>query len=377
MEPASDRSSLREVAGLFLKLGVIGFGGPAAHIAMMRNEVVTRRRWLTEAEFLDLVGATNLIPGPNSTELAIHLGHRRAGWRGLLVAGAAFIVPAVVIVGVIAALYRRYGTEPAAFDLRYGILPVIVAVIAQALWGLLRTAATTVVTGAVAVGAAVGWWFGVDEVVLLLAGAAVTSGWAERDRLRRRLRDGPLALLLVVPGGAEVDNWRLFLAFLRVGALLYGSGYVLVSFLEQDLVRELGWLTETQLLDAVAVGQVTPGPLFSTATFVGYQLGGVVGAVVATVAIFAPAFVFVAALAPLVRVIRRSPRSGAALDGVNAVAVGLMAAVALRLADAAFVDPLTVGLGAAALGALLRFRLNSAWLVGAGAIVGLLHGLLL
>jgi chromate transporter len=378
----TERSRTREVARVFTTLGFIGFGGPAAHIALMRDEVVRRRHWLDDQTFLDVVGATNLIPGPNSTELAIHLGHRRAGWRGLVVAGLGFILPAVAIVLVIAWLYDRYGTDPAVVDLRYGILPVIIAIIVQALWGLARTAGKDAVLVAIGVVTALLWLEGVNELVLLAGGAVIGAMWVNRRRLLGRSSAGEIASGLLLAGlvrlatatADDVSLGRLFLVFLKVGALLYGSGYVLLAFLEQDLVERLGWLTSTQLLDAVAVGQVTPGPVFTTATFVGYQVDGFAGAAVATIGIFLPSFVFVALLAQIVPLIRRSPWAGGALDGVNAASLGLMAGVTVRLADTAFTDAFTVLIATAALVVLVWKRPNSAWIVGAGAVIGLVHG---
>jgi chromate transporter len=342
---------------------------------MMEEEVVRRRRWLTREAFLDYLGATNLIPGPNSTELAIHIGHARAGWPGLLVAGTCFIVPAAIVVTAIAWAYVRFGTLPAAAGVLYGVKPVVIAVILQALWGLGRTALKTrglVVVGVLAVVAAAA---GVHELVILaLAGAAM----AMAGGVLRGWRSAPVAV--GVAGGAAGSAvaaatpfglWPLFAVFLKIGAVLFGSGYVLLAFLRADLVERLGWLTEHQLLDAVAVGQITPGPVFTTATFIGYVLGGTRGAVVATVGIFLPAFVFVALSGPLVPRLRRSPAAGAVLDGVNVASLALMAVVTWQLARAALVDPLTVGMAAMAVLLLVRARLNSAWLVLGGAAIGL------
>jgi chromate transporter len=378
--PTDQRRHVGEVARLFLKLGCIGFGGPAAHIALMRDEVVTRRAWVSEQEFLDLVGACNLVPGPNSTELAVHLGLRRAGWRGFIAAACGFILPAVAIVLTIAVLYDRYGTTPTALDLSYGIVPVIVAIVAHAVVALGRTAVKNVQLGLVMLASTVLWLVGVGELLLLVGGAALTVAWQQRHRLGTGAAGALMWLPLggrgryVTVASSDPDLIRLGLVFLKIGAVLYGSGYVLVSFLERDLVEHLGWLTERQLLDAVAIGQFTPGPVFTTATFVGYQVAGFGGAAVATIAIFAPAFVFVALLGRITPVIRRSVWAGSALDGVNAASMGLMAAAALRLADSAFVDPLTSMLGAAALAVLLWRRPNTAWLVAAGALAGLAHG---
>ncbi|MFB3902415.1 MAG: chromate efflux transporter [Acidobacteriota bacterium] len=367
---------------MFLKLGLIGFGGPAAHIAMMDNEVVRRRRWLSRKDFLDLLGATNLIPGPNSTEMAIHVGYRQAGWPGLLVAGVCFILPAAIIVTAFAWTYVQYGSLPEALGVLYGVKPVIIAIVLQALWGLGRTALKTSFLWAVAGAATLLAFLGVNELLLLLGGGLVVLAekWAESCRSR----SGP-ALLSVLGGwtldlvakgttavSAGFSLWPLFWFFLKVGSVLYGSGYVLLVFLRADLVEQWGWLTETQLLDAVAVGQVTPGPVFTTATFIGYVLGGPAGAAVATIGIFLPAFVFVALSGPLVPRIRRSPLAGAFLDGVNAASLALMFFVTCQLTRAALVDIPTLVLTVAATLVVFRFAINSAWLVLAGGLLGLL-----
>lgn len=366
---------LAEVARLFLRLGVIGFGGPAAHIALMRDEVVNRRGWLDDREFLDLVGATNLIPGPNSTELAIHLGHRRAGGRGLVVAGLGFIAPAVVIVGVLAWLYERHGADPALIDLRYGVLPVIIAIVAHALVGLGRVALASPV-GIVAAGAALaGFLAGVHELALLAAAGGATALWANR----RRLRLGRVPLIMLLAGGepgnasAPPSLWRLLLVFLEIGSILYGSGYVLLAYLQRNLVTDLGWLSEHELLDAVSVGQLTPGPVFTTATFVGWQIDGWAGAAVATVGIFAPSFLFVALLGRIVPWMRAHATARAFLDGVVAASLGMMAGVLVELVDEAISDLVTAAVAAGALALLMATRLNSAWLIGGGLAVGLAH----
>jgi len=377
--------TLSELAFLFLKLGATAFGGPAAHIAMMEDEVVRRRRWLTHDEFLDLVGATNLIPGPNSTELAIHVGYRRAGWAGLLVAGACFIVPAMMIVLALAWAYVRFGRLPQAAGLLYGVKPVVIAVVVQALVGLARAAVKSRVLGVAGVAAVAATAAGVHELVVLFGvglGAALV-GWASG---RRRGRPSPLCLVplgsaLTVTGagagagaaaGTAFGLGPLFLFFLKVGSVLFGSGYVLLAFLRADLVTRWGWLTEGQLIDAVAVGQVTPGPLFTTATFIGYILGGLPGGLVATLGIFLPAFVFVAASGPLVPRLRRSPVAGAFLDGVNVASLALMAVVTWQLGRAALVDFSTVALALISGFVLIRFRVNSTWLVLGGAALGVL-----
>lgn len=364
-----------EVARLFVRLGVIGFGGPAAHIAMMRDEVVRRRGWIDDREFLDLVAACSVIPGPNSTELAIHLGRRRAGWRGFVAAGAGFILPAVAIVLVFAWLYDRYGTTPVGIDLSAGVLPVVVAVIAHAVvalapaaTGRFRDPLLVLVAG----GAAAAWTVGVAELPILsvaaIAGATAGGLGTRPGTTFATLIGAPLVL------ASDVDRWRLGWSFLRIGSLLFGSGYVLVGFVESEFVERLGWLTERQLLDAVAVGQVTPGPVFSMATFVGYQLAGLGGAAIATVAIFAPAFAFVAVLDPLVTRVRQSPAASRGLDAVVAASTGLMAAALVRLAGAALVDVVTWLTAAAALAALARWRVNIAVLVAVGAVIGLVAG---
>lgn len=372
--------SLRALALLFLRLGSTAFGGPAAHISMMHDEVVSRRRWMDEAEFLDLMGATNLIPGPNSTEMAIHVGLSRARWKGMLVAGLSFILPAVAIVLVLAWAYVRYGTTPAGDALLYGIEAVIVAIVLQALVNLGRTAVKRSALLAVAGGGALALYLaGVNEVVILFGIAVVVLAIRAAGRLRRGNLSGfvpfvPSALLPLVLGAADasqVQLGRLFLLFLKFGSVVFGSGYVLLAFIRSDLVVHLGWLTQQQLLDAIAVGQVTPGPVFTTATFIGYVLAGVPGAILATVGIFLPAFLFVAALRPLVRAARRHTWTGDVLDGVNVAALGLMAGVTWQLARAAVVDVPTAVMAVVAAVLLLRFRLNSAWIVLGGAALGL------
>lgn len=377
---------LREVAGVFLKLGVIGFGGPAAHIALMEAEVVRRRRWVSREEFLDLVGATNLIPGPNSTELAIHLGFRRAGWPGLLASGACFIVPATLITLAIAVGYSRYGRLPEAGWLLYGVKPVIIAVVVQALWALGRTAVRTPLTAAVvaAVTPLAAW--GANEVALLFAAALLVPLLRIAGRGGGGAATAPLAVgagvwaaawapgvaAAAAVGAAPVSLVKLTLVFLKVGAILFGSGYVLLAFLRPDLVERTAWLTDRELLDAVAVGQVTPGPVLTTATFIGYLLAGVPGGLLATTAIFLPSFVFVALSSPLVPRLRRSAWAAGFLDGANAASVALMAVVTWHLGRAAIVDWPTSALAAAAAALVFSRRVNSAWLVVGGALAGFL-----
>jgi chromate transporter len=350
---------------------------------MMEDEVVRRRRWLSQEEFLDLLGATNLIPGPNSTELAIHIGHRRAGWPGLVIAGSCFILPAAIMVGAIAWAYVQYGSLPQASALLYGVKPVIIAIIAQALWRLGHTALKTIWLAIVGVIGVVLTLFGVNELAVLFAAGAVVSlsRWLASLKGKHRtlfsFAPAPMTLLTQAAGAAATSATSfgllpLFLFFLKVGSVLFGSGYVLLAFLRADLVERWHWMTDGQLLDAIAVGQITPGPVFTTATFIGYVLGGSKGAVVATAGIFLPAFVFVALSGPLVPRIRKSKVAGAFLDGVNAASMSLMAVVTYWLARSTLVDVVTVGLAAVRLILLVRFKLNSAWLVLAGAVAGLL-----
>jgi chromate transporter len=381
--PPSRRDALRELAVLFLRLGTLAMGGPAAHIAMMEDEVVRRRRWMTHDRFLDMLGVCNLIPGPNSTEMAIHIGQLRAGFAGLVVAGACFILPAAAIVLVIAWMYVRFGTMPQAVGLLYGIKPVIIAVVLQALWGLGRTAIKSRLLAMLAIVTLIASLLDVNDMIVLLGGGIVMLAIrAVEDRAAAR------AALAAIPAAARASGAKgaalaaaavavpfrlttLFLFFLKVGAVLFGSGYVLLAFLRTDLVDRLRWLTESQLLDAVAVGQITPGPVFTTATFIGYILGGFRGAVVATLGIFLPSFFFVSISGPLIPHLRRSPLAGAFLDGVNVGAWSLMAAVTLFLTRAAVIDFTTLLLAISSAVVLIRYRVNSAWLVLGGGLIGL------
>jgi chromate transporter len=372
-EPRGDRPvRLRDLGRLFGRLSVTAFGGPAAHIALMQRELVDQREWLTDGEFLDLVGASNAIPGPTSTEVAMYTGRRHGGIPGLVVAGLGFIAPAALIVGVLAWVYARYGTRPVAGDVLAGVKPVVVAVVSVAVVRLARTAFTSRLLAGIGVAAFASYLAGLTEPVLLLAASAVAAS----VRLWHR-KVPPAAALVTLPAlavthGGTPDLPRIFGAFLKIGALLFGSGYVLLAFLRRDLVLSHGWLTEGQLLDAIAVGQVTPGPLFTTATFVGYLLRGVPGAVVATVAIFLPAFLMTAVLEPVIAKLRNTPVTAAALDGLNAAAVALMAGVTWFLGRDAVFDVQTAVLAGAALLALLRWRVNPVWLMAAGAGCGLL-----
>ncbi len=377
---------LRELAVLFVRLGFTAFGGPAAHIALFEDEVVRRRRWLTHEQFLDLLGITNLIPGPNSTEMVIHIGHERAGVAGMVVAGVAFILPASCIVGVCAWLYVRYGALPQAEGILYGVKPVVIAIIAQALVALCRKAARTRLLMALGVLGAVAVFLGLGELeTLVLAGTAMAFISAARTGIRQHwagltvmvaVAGLTLAAILFGPswqsaGAKPFSPASLFLFFLKVGSVLYGSGYVLLAFIESDLVDRWQWITQAQLLDAVAIGQVTPGPLFTTATFIGFLLAGVTGAAVATLGIFLPSFLFVGAIGFLLPRMRKSVWAGAFLDGVNAASLALMAVVTLQLGVGTFRDPVSVLLAAASAFLLYRFKVNSTWLILGGAVIGL------
>ena len=374
------RASLKALALLFLKLGTIAFGGPAAHIALMQQEVVERRHWLSQQEFLDLLGATNLIPGPNSTELAIHIGYRQGGWRGLIVAGACFILPAMLMVMSCGWAYVRYGQLPVADGLLYGIKPVIIVIVAGALWQLCRTAIKTNLLAVFTVLAVVAIFLGINElVVLFLSGLLIAIVRSADNRSTGRLHSfvpilgaaGATAGVTAIPFSPSL----LFFFFLKVGSVLFGSGYVLLAFLRADLVERWGWMTESQLLDAVAIGQITPGPVFTTATFIGYTLGGPGAAGLATVGIFLPAFLFVALSAPFLPRRRESRIAGGFLDGVNAASLALMFVVSWELCSVAIVDALTVGIAIFAALLLFRYRLNTMWLIAGGAAAGLVKSL--
>lgn len=366
---------LLELAGLFLKLGLIGFGGPAAHIALIEEETVARRGWLTREHFLDLVGATNLIPGPNSTEMTIHIGYVRAGWPGLLVAGTCFILPAALITGGLAYLYVRWGSLPQVAPFLVGIQPAVLAVILGALWRLGKSAVKgprLLVVGAMVASAAL---LGVNEIVALLVGGVAGMLWLRTVETRGKVAAWlPWPLLLFQRSGPVAQAgpalWDIALFFLKIGSVLYGSGYVLIAFLEGGLVHDYGWLTQQQLLDAIAVGQFTPGPVLTTATFIGYLLAGPAGAIVATAGIFAPSFLFVALLNPLVPRLRRSRWPAAFLDAVNVSAVGLMAAVTVQLGAATLTTWPAWVIAAAAAAATLFWKVPPAWLVAGGAVAG-------
>lgn len=379
-EHSSRQKELSEVIRLFLRLGFTAFGGPAAHIALMRDEVVARRKWLKDPEFLDLLGATNLIPGPNSTEMAIHLGYLRAGLPGLLAAGACFIIPALLIVTVLAWAYVRYGAAPEAGWLLYGIKPVVIAIILQALWNLGRQAVKGLLTGLVGITVLVLYLIGFNEIALLFGAALlVMILYGVQHRRFSGLKSVwffPLIGLKAFFAQAPFSLPLLFFTFIKIGSILYGSGYVLLAFLRADFVERLGWLNEAQLIDAIAVGQVTPGPVFTTAAFIGFLLGGVPGALVAALGIFLPSFLFVWLVNPFIPRLRRSPWTGALLDGANIASLGLMAGVTLQLGQVSLIDPLTILLALLSAFLLLRFKVNSVWLILGGGAAGLLKALL-
>lgn len=369
------RGSAWEVFWLFLRLGFTSFGGPAAHIGIMQNELVQRRKWLDDQKFLDLLGITNLIPGPNSTEMAIHIGLLRAGWPGLVAGGAGFILPAMLIVLLFAWAYVHYGSTPQAGWLLYGIKPVVIAVVAQALWQLGGKALKSLFLALIAALVLAGYFIGINEIALLFGGALLFMLVNMRARVR------PVAMAVVFAPWASL-GWlavvpfsytTLFLSFLKIGAILYGSGYVLLAFVRSEFVERLAWMTEQQLLDAIAIGQFTPGPFFTTATFIGYFTGGLPGALLATLGIFLPSFIFVAVSQRVLARFQNAPAVRSLLDGVNAAALGLMAAVAWQLGRAAIIDLLSAAISGLALLVLIRFKVNSTWLIVTGAFIGLVR----
>ena len=393
-------SRLRELALLFIRLGAVSFGGPAAHIALIEEEVVRKRQWISRQQFLDMVGAANLIPGPTSTELAITVGFARAGWIGLAIAGASFILPAALITGAFAWAYVRFGSFPQAGWVLRGIKPAVIAVIAIAIWRLGKAAVKNFSLGMLSAAALAAFFLGLNPIAILFGGGVF--GMLARQVQSLAVRGTPL-LLLSLPSqffrarvgsrpflssrfalsatlGAAIpvvrpSLVRLALFFLKIGAVLYGGGYVLLAFLDQGLVQQHSWLTHQQLLDAVAIGQFTPGPVLSTATFIGYILAGAPGAAVATVAIFLPSFFYVALLAPVLARIRKSPWMAAFLDSVNACAVALMAGVTFRLAVDALQGWTSWVICACALGVLLLWKLNPAWVVLGGGLAGVILAL--
>lgn len=363
-----------EVMLVFLRLGFTAFGGPVAHISMFRQEFVKRRNWLSDQRFLDLLGATNLIPGPNSTEMAIHIGYLRAGWPGLIAGGLAFTLPAVLIVLVLSWAYVAYGTTPQAAWLLYGIKPVVIAIIAQALWELGRKVMKNRVKLILALAAILLYFLGVNEVLLIFIGGIIfmlIEQWKHIKNLNKHTLPFFIPILPAAAAAAAPFSLSgLFLVFLKIGSILYGSGYVLIAFLQTDLVERLGWLTEQQLIDAIAIGQITPGPLFTSATFIGYLLASTPGALIATLGIFLPSYLFVAISNPIIPKIRKSVFAGSLLDGVIVASLGLMAAAAWQLGIASIVDLVSAAVFAAALLLILRYHVNSTWLILFGAVIG-------
>lgn len=363
------REHLREIARVFFRLGCVGFGGPAVHIAMMEEEVVRKRRWMTPEHFLDLVGATNLIPGPNSTEMSMHCGHERGGWRGLVVAGACFIVPAVIITGVFAWAYQRYGSLPEVQPFLYGIKPAVIAVIVALMISLGRKAIKSVTLGLLGLVAAGLALAGANEIYVLFGAGLVAIIIKISSRSGLNILS-PGIVLGIAQVGTELSSWKLFWIFLKVGAILYGSGYVLFAFLDAELVAT-GLMSKQQLVDAIAVGQFTPGPVFSAATFIGWQLGGIWGALAATVGIFLPSFLFVAFLTPLIPKLRKSEVMSAFLDAVNIAAIALILAVALEMGRESLVDWRTAVI--AVLGFFFTFyfkKINTVFIILGGAMLG-------
>ncbi len=377
MRGSPKAARLLDVAGVFLKLGVLAFGGPVAHVSMMDAEIVRRRQWLTTERFLDLFGAANLIPGPSSSELALFIGYEQAGWLGLLIAGTCFILPAAMLTTLLAWAYVHYGALAPVAGVLYGVKPVIIAIIAKALWGLLPKAAKSrglALLGAVSLVASALR----VEALLVLLGAGLVAAVAAQNRDFRCRNNSIIYLgaLAVAKPWAPITLFGIFSYFLKVGAVVFGSGYVLLAFLRGDLVDRWHWLSESQLLDAIAAGQVTPGPVFTTATFIGYVLAGVPGAAIATIGIFLPGFILVGLSRPLLARIRRSATAGAFLDGVNVAALALMTVVTAQLGRAALVDAPTLLMGAVSLVLVLRWNLNAAWLLLGGAAIGFVaHGI--
>jgi chromate transporter len=375
----AQQPALFELAKLFLKLGILGFGGPAAHIALMQKEVVVRRQWMSEQYFLDLVGATNLIPGPNSTELAMHIGRERAGAKGLIVAGCCFILPAVIITGSFAWLYSRYGQLPALQPFLYGIKPAIIAVILTAIFPLAKQSLKTVQLGIIGLAALALALLQINEIYIIFGAGLLALLLTSFNRQHGSAKSVVPFFLLQIPGStllsAAVTNLKLFFVFLKIGAILYGSGYVLFAYIESELVTK-GILTHQQLTDAIAAGQFTPGPVFSSVTFIGYLINGFTGAAVSTIAVFLPSFLFVALLNPLVRKMRNSTRFSSFLDAVNIASVAAIIAVCYQLALDAVTDWRTLLIGIASLLVLFLKKTNSAFVIPGGAVAGYLLSLI-
>lgn len=365
------KNNLAEVAKVFLKLGVIGFGGPAVHIAMMEEEVVRKRAWMTDEHFLDLIGATNLIPGPNSTELTMHIGHERAGWKGLVTAGFCFILPAVIITAVVALAYQRYGQLPYLQPFIYGIKPAVIAVVVATMIALGRKALKSAALGILGLASGLAVLAGANEITVLFA-AGFIGVFLCLIQPGRNNAYGifPFTLLQINQAALDTSSLKLFLIFLKIGSILYGSGYVLFAFLNAELVAK-GLLSKQQLIDAVAVGQVTPGPVFSSATFIGWQVGGLGGAVAATVGIFLPSFFFVALLNPIVPKLRKSKVMGAFLDSVNIASIAIILSVIIEVSREVLLDPRTILIAITSFIITFYFKkINIAFIITGGAILG-------
>lgn len=366
---------LLEIFLIFARLSLISFGGPAAHIALMQQELVYKRKWLSDTQFTDMLSLTNLIPGPNSTEMALAIGYHRAGLPGLILAGIGFILPASMIVLILAIIYRRWGSLPQAGWLLYGVKPVILAVILQALISLGKKAIhniSAIVLGAVLLAL---YFLKINELLLLLAGGLLYTGLihVRKPGITSGLFLLPLGTFPILAASSQpVNLWTLFLVFLKTGSFLFGSGYVLLAFLRVDLVQRLGWLSDQQLLDAIAIGQITPGPLSTTATFIGYQLFGLGGAGVATLGIFLPAFLMIGVLFPLLPRLRAYPLTASFLDGLNIASLALMLGVTIQISRASIIDPLTAVLAGFAVLLTFRYKISALWLVAGGAVIGFL-----
>jgi len=368
-----ENNTLKEVAKLFLKLGIIGFGGPAAHIAMMRDEVVTKKKWISEQHFLDLIGATNLIPGPNSTEMAIHIGREKAGWKGLIVAGFCFILPAVIITGFLAWLYKEYGQIPEIKPFLYGIKPAIIAIILAAIFPLAKKSFKTIQLGIIGSIVLLFSLLHYNEIYLMFG--AGLFGLSLYSLKNDSAKNGFIPLVLFQSSNTNLisaTNLNLFLIFLKIGAILYGSGYVLFAFLDAELVSK-GLLSRSQLIDAIAVGQFTPGPVFSSVTFIGYQINGLSGAVISTIAIFLPSFVFVALLNPLVKKMRNSKLFAAFLDAVNVASIAIIISVCFQMGKDSITDWRMLLIALVSILITFKYRkINSAFIVLGGSIIGYL-----
>lgn len=366
-----ERRRLSEVARLFLKLGIIGFGGPAVHIALMEEELVRKRAWMSEEHFLDLVGATNLIPGPNSTEMTMHIGHERAGWKGLVVAGCCFIIPAVIITAFFAWLYHQYGQLPQVQPFIYGIKPAIIAVLISLMIKLGRKALKNMESGIIGLLAAIAVLAGFNEIYVLFAGG-LSGILINLIKNRAKTANGlfPFVLLQVAHPSFRLSDFKLFFTFLKIGSILYGSGYVLFAFLDAELVAK-GLLTKQQLIDAIAVGQFTPGPVFSSATFIGWQIGGLPGAVAATIGIFLPSFLFVALLNPMIPRLRKSKIMSAFLDTVNAVSIAIILSVIVEIGKVTLLDWRSITIAIISFVVTFYFKkLNTAFIIFGGAALG-------